>query len=394
MKPNLPSFLRGLIWSLFGLIVCFPAEVVAQDPFFTHFYGNESSFNPAMTGFRGALSLVTKHKTQWAGLGVAHFRTTNATLEESLPCSIFDWGLNIRSDREGEGLFKTMDFGFRLAGTIPWDLANSRHNLRLGAGLQWSFKGIDYSQLRFSDEIDAKYGFIFPTNFVPPNDGRSLWFFTPSVGFTYRVLLDETKTKSPTIQLGAALHNAYGIGDNQLTGNEESILQIGTKMARRLSYFASVEFLPYYHRNVFLAIRPMVLHERQAGISYWEMGSRFSVNRLLALGVYYHRSDSPAAGQNTDWLSFNLELGEVLGKSSRIDLGFSYSNSFNGLRNAVGPILEFTLAYHIADSPSCRWSGYGDEIPYGNRIKCPTSAQTPGRKKMYESIWYKTIHQN
>ena len=94
------------------ILFLFQQTGYAQDPFFTHFYGNESTYNPALTGYRGALSVIAKHKAQWPGLGEAHFRTSNLLYEESLPCSIFDWGLSAKSDREGEGLFKTMDFGF------------------------------------------------------------------------------------------------------------------------------------------------------------------------------------------------------------------------------------------------------------------------------------------
>lgn len=367
----------------------FASQLQAQDPFFTHFYGNESTYNPALTGYRGALSLIAKYKSQWADLGVASFRTANLLYEESLPCSIFDWGLSIKSDREGEGLFKTMDFGFRFAGTIPFDLGRSRHNIRLGGGFQWSYKGIDYSRLSFSDEIDAKYGFILPTNFVPPNDGRSLWFFTPSVGFSHRILVNSSKAKSSTIHYGLAIHNAYGIGEQEYFGSEESILQIGTKIARRVSFFGTYEFLPYLNRGTFFSIKPSVLYENQGGIQYWETGAKFSLNRTLAVGAFYHTSVPAAEGDNTNWLSFHVELGKIFGKSHRLDLGFSYSNSFSGLRNALGPIYEATIAYHFADSPSCRWAGRGDEIPYNQKVKCPSSAFTAARRKLYEGIWYR-----
>ena len=382
MKNNL------LLW----LIICWIGTTVplaAQDPFFAHFYGNESTYNPALTGYRGALSLIAKHKSQWPGLGENSFRTTNLLYEESLPCSIFDWGLSFRSDREGDGLFKTMDLGFRFAGTIPFDWGDSRHNIRLGGGFQWSYKGVDYSRLSFSDEIDAKYGFVLPTNFQPPNNGESLWYFSPSVGFSHRFLVNSRNSRSSTVHYGAAIHNAYGIGNRPYFGNEESVLQIGTKLTRRVSFFGTYEFISYLVRGTFIAIKPTILYENQGGIQYWEVGSKFSLNRTIAVGAYYHTSVPPEQGNNTNWLSFNVELGRVLGKNHRIDIGFSYSENLSGLRNALGPMLEMTFAVHFADSPSCRWGGRGDEIPYGPRVKCPTSAQTPGRRKLYEGIWYR-----
>lgn len=388
--------MRLLFVILLGLSV--PVLARAQDPFFIHFFNNESTYNPALVGYRGALSVLMKYKAQWPGLGGAHFRTGNVAVEESLPCSIFDYGLNFRFDEEGEGIFRTRDFAFRFAGVVPFDVGASRHNLRMGAGFQWSFKSVDYNRLVFSDELDPKYGLTdalgldLPTSFVPPNDGRSLWFFSPSVGITHRILVNENKPRSATIHYGVALHNAFSLGRDEFTGNEESILQVGTKIARRWSVFGSVELLPYLQRGAFFSIKPTVLYENQGGLSYWEAGAKFSLNRLLALSAFYHDNRSPVTGRNTRWMSFALEFGEVLGKDRRFDLGFSYANSFTGLRNHVGPIFEFSVGFHFASSPSCRLGGRGDEVPYGSQIRCPSSAFSPSNRKMYESIWYKTIN--
>ncbi|MCB0635203.1 MAG: type IX secretion system membrane protein PorP/SprF, partial [Lewinella sp.] len=279
---------------LIGIWLMVQAVSWGQDPFFIHFYNNESTYNPALVGYRGALSVMMKYKSQWAGLGSARFRTGNLAVEESLPCSIFDYGLNVRFDEEGAGIFRTRDFAFRFAGVVPFDVGASRHNLRMGAGFQWSYKSIDYNRLYFSDELDPKYGLTdalgldLPTNFVPPNDGRSLWFFSPSVGLTHRILFNADNPRSPTLHYGVAVHNAFSLGKDEFTGNEESILQIGTKIARRWSAFGTLEFLPYMQRGTFFSIKPSVLYENQGGLAYWEAGAKFSLNRLLALGCYYH----------------------------------------------------------------------------------------------------------
>ena len=219
-------------------------SLFGQDPFYNQFYMNESRFNPALVGYRGALSVMSKYKTQWNNNQTAGFQTGLLSLEESLPCSIFDYGLSMNGDQEGDGLLKTYELGFRAAGTIAWDAGYSSHNARIGLGLSWSGKRIDYSRLLFSDELDPKYGSVdvlgqdLPTEFIPPNDGRSLWFFSPSIGFTHRILVNRQSRRSPTIHYGIAVHNAFSLGRKEYIGNIESLLDKDTRIAPRFNLFA------------------------------------------------------------------------------------------------------------------------------------------------------------
>lgn len=371
----------------------FMPAIQAQDAFFTHFYNNESSYNPALVGYRGAFSFAAKYKSQWAAAGIPAYQSGVASLEESLPCSIFDYGLTAAFDEEGQGILRTYEFGGKLAGVVPLDIGKSQHNFRIGLGLNWSFKTIDYNRLIFSDQLDPKYGNIDPTGFIIPNDGRSLCFFTPSIGATHRILLNTKNRRSPTIHYGAAIHNAYSMFKGSETGQEESILNIGTRIPSRYTFFGAIEFIPYWDINnsLFISLRPLVLYQSQGGLAYWEAGTRISVNRLIAFGIYAHFNEAPPEGQNTSWLTLNLELGEVVAKNNRIDIGLAYSSNFSGLRNQFGPTLEVSIAYHFGKSPSCGIAGLDNDLA-NKAMECPTSAQTPWRRKMYEGIWYRTIN--
>lgn len=373
----------------------------AQDPFFTHFFNNESAYNPALTGYKGAMTFQSRYKTQWAGLNVRPFRSAAATLEESVPCGLFDYGLNMGFDEEGAGMFRTFDLGFRFAAyVVPTGSSKALvSNIRIGGGFQWSNKYVDYTRLIFSDQLDPKYGYrdvhgnLLGTDFVPPNDGYSSWFFTPSIGVSHRILFDGGNPRSPTLHYGVAVHNAYSIGSREFFGHEESVLNQGTKISSRYTAFCTYEFIPYMEEKVFISARPMLLYQYQGGLSYLELGSRFALNRFLGFGVYYHTSRPQASGGNTNWFTFNLEMGSVISSAHRVDLGFAYSSSLTGVRNYLGPIYEFSVAVHFASSPTCELIGRGDEVWYKKGPKCPTSAFTPGRRKMYENIWYKTGNQ-
>ncbi len=375
------------------LVLSFSGKIEAQDPFYTHFYGNEAYFNPALVGLKGSFSLNAKYKSQWPADNVSPFVSGMISVEESMPCNLFDYGLSLNFDEEGAGRFRTYDFGFRFAGTPAFTLGNSVHNIKLGAAFQWSLKTVDYSKFIFSDELHPKYGTVdvfgndLATGFVPPNEGESHVFFTPAIGIAYNWLSNEDSKKATSLLIGGAVHNAFSIG-NDLLGNEESILGIGTKIPVRINAFARAEFILSNNNRNFWSMGPMLFYQQQGLLEYGEAGFFTSFNRTLRGAVLYHFSPQTLSGNSTNWFSFNVEFGGRLSQDRRVDLGLSYSNNFSGLRNIVGPIFEFSITYHLAGSPVCGWMGRGDEVPYGKGPKCPTAAFSPGRKKMYENIWY------
>jgi type IX secretion system PorP/SprF family membrane protein len=365
----------------------------AQDPFFNQFYHNESAYNPSLVGYKGAFGFQAAYKSQWAASDVRAFSSGRFSLEESLPCSIFDYGLNLGFNEEGEGVLRRIDLGFRFAGVVPFNIGDSWHNIRIGAGLQWSNNRIDYSRLVFSDQLDPKYGLYDrlgisnPTAFTPPNEGRSNWFMTPSAGVSHRILLDHTNRRSGTILYGIAVHNAFSLGSRDFTGNEESVLGIGTKIPTRYSLFASWEFIPWMGNDNFLAIRPLLVAEYQSKISYLNAGVKTSFNRFLAAGIYYHSNRRPEDGVNTRWMTFNIEFGWTIDGGSRVELGLAYANNLSGVRNYLSGMIELSLGVYFPLSPSCNLAGQGDQVPYAKHTRCATSLIMPGRHKMYESIW-------
>jgi type IX secretion system PorP/SprF family membrane protein len=370
----------------------------AQDPFFAHFFNNRALFNPALTGETGALSLRALYKSQWHLGGQIPYRTMAVTLEESMPCSWFDWGLNAVQDVEGDGRLSTFSGGFMLAGTPTLETRQAIHNLRIGAGINWAQRRIDFSRLTFSDQLDPKYGFFDvngnpnPTAFVPPDFSGSFWYFMPSVGVAYKALFNKTNRHLGVFSMGYSIHNLFGLGDADVFGHQESVLRIGTTAAPRHTAFAEWEFVPYYSSQAYLSVRPTVFWQQQGGLTYAEVGVRVGLSRLLAAGAYYHFGRRPPSGVNTNWMSFNFETSVLVAtgnrNTSRFDLGLSFSPNTSGLQNTVGvgSIVEVSVAMHFATSPGCKLMGREDDVSYG-KLPCPTAAQSR-RSKLYENIWY------
>lgn len=375
--------------------------VYAQDPFFTHFNGAESHYNPAMTGIKGSRSLGIKYKSQWGTASIVPFQTGLLTYEESLPCMPFDYGLAFAHSQEGDGRLQTSDLGIKVAGGPGMTLGRGLLNLRLGINAQFSQKAVNYSKFVFSDQLDPKYGTVDasgapnPTSFVPPNEGRSRVFFTPAVGFLFNYISNTKGYRPLAIQLGAALHNAYSLG-RPFNGNVYSLLGLEVDIPERYNAFARLDWIALNDRKAyFLSLSPTAFYQRQGELSYWETGLRLGFSRLISAGIFYHNNTAMGTGANTKWMSFNLDIGEVLPDyRGRLDVGTSFSWNQSGLKNFAGPIFELTLTYHWAKSVFCRGSGEGYRYPDKKQpgLPCPNMSFSNDRKRMYENIWYKTLN--
>ena len=357
----------------------------AQDAFFTHFYNNRSFFNPALTGINGAFSLSAKYKSQWHATDVPAFISTAITVEETVLCHFLDYGIFLNYDREGAGIFETIEPGFRIAAALPiWPDGN----LRIGGTFLWGWKRIDYTKLIFSDQLDPRYGFQGQSSaFIPPNDGVSQAYLSPALGFSIRQVFNPSGSTIYNLDFGAALHNGLSIGSDKF-GHTESILGLDAKIPIRWNAFFD---MTVYHLGFgsggFWSINPQLLYQEQSDINYLEAGLRLGFNQRVSAGIFYHLSQTTIPGAtNANWFSFNAEFGNSLGKDRRIDLGFSWSSNIEGLRNLVGPIYEVSITYHLRSSPACSLFNGRDPGKTGTSY-CPPLNRLPNRK-IYENIWY------
>ena len=378
---------------LLCVIQVIPCLIDAQEGVFTHFFNNKARFNPAMVANGGSFSVNMKTKQQWDSNQTVPFRTAYLSVEESLLCSIFDYGIFGAVDEEGDGLLRTYDFGFQFAGTGRWD----KHNLKFGAKLGWGVRTIDFGKLVFSDELSAKYGTVdqngidLPTSFVSPVSDRSNWYFTPSIGMVYKGIFKLSNRRYVSVLSGISVHHFYNVDEGGILGNNSSLLGIYTPLPQRYNFFFQPEF-PFKFDRGYVGVAPLILYQAEESpfgdLSYLETGAKMTLSRLVSLGLYYHFNPRAQVSQNTRWYTFNLEIGLVNeARSRRVDLGLSYSHSVSGLRNEFGPIFELSLSWHFRSSPSCQLMGY-DNLP--NNVEdpfCPNLSKA--HRKLYENIWYK-----
>ncbi len=379
MKPKFYIFVL-LFFFIFGLH--------AQDAAYHDFAQNRNLFNPSLTGSYGAQSWKVRSKMQWNNDGGNGYKTISLLFEETMPCSIIDIGAKINYNEEGAGLYRTLELGFLTSAFIPWSIGRSSdHNFKMGMDFSWGVNSIDFSRLIWSDQLDAKYGNIYATSFSSPNDGRSAWYFNPGFGVSLRSLWNKKSTKAVMTNFGMALYRFYSIDDGEIN---QSVSVLGLKGSNpyRMTAFAEAEFIPIYYARKYVSIRPMLLYQKQGDINYIETGIRFGYSRSAGIGAYFHTAPGNTLGQ-TPWMTFSTDFMLPVGNGKRLEMNLSYSENIGGLQNFVGPQFEIGISYHLAKSSICNLMGMEDDVPYNSEYICPIMAITPGKRKMYENIWYK-----
>jgi hypothetical protein len=375
--------------TIIHLAFLWPSLVICQDPAAFLFRQQGSYFNPALAGGSGSQSISVAYRNEWQNNGKSGYQTAILNYEESLPCSVLDYGINGLWDQEGEGILTSYEITPNVSASLP--LVNNKDhqiNLRLGAGMSFGWQRIDFTRLVFSDQLDPKYGNIFPSTFTPPDENLSSSYFQPAIGGVIQMVLNQQKMNAIIINAGGSFHNAYGFGQNKNVGYGKSVLGLFPEQSPKFSAHLDFELIPGAAFNQFISIRPLILFEHQQALQYIQYGVDFGVSDAFRVGGYVHQQSSSDARVSTNWFSATTLFRPYLGKS-RIDFHFTYSFNISGLRNAVSPLMEIGLKKHFRNSPVCRMMGKGDDVDYGNRPVCRYSRISPAKKKIYENVWYK-----
>lgn len=362
---------------IFGIVLLFKCiHSYAQDPFSTQFYNSRLLLNPACTADKGASSISFKLKSQWYTPSTSPYNSGSLVYEESLPCSILDYGLKLTFDQEGDGLYRTIEGGALLVATPSIRRYKSNHNFRIGADISWGMQSVNYNKLVFSDQLDPQFGVNKPTHFIQPNDGRSSIYFNPGFGVVYKGLFNYKSARTQMLSIGLGVYNIYSLNSG-LFSNSRSVLGLSAFESMKWTAFIEYELIPYLSNDHYISIKPLVFYQKQSNIQSADAGARIALSKLLALGVYFHFTDFQFT-RNTGWINLNAELGWKLNDNRRIDLSLSYCNNYSGLQNFAGLIFEFGIAYHFRKlTKTC-----------GSPTKVNCSSFTSPKNKIYDNIWY------
>lgn len=371
---------------LFVELVFNAASAFSQDPTFISFSSNRSLYNPAMVGYSGAQSIQIKGKSQWQNDGGGGYRTLSMIFEETVPCSLLDFGGKLLLNEEGSGLYRTGEVGILSSIYLPLKLSkSSAHNVRIGLDASWGINSINFDKLIFSDQLDPKYGPINPTGFVLPGENSSNTYATPGFGLVVRSLWNKLSSSSIASGFGVALYRFYNFSENNFN-QSVSILGLNNSNGQRLTAFLDFEFSTRGGLFKNFLIKPQFFYQKQGVIDYGEIGSRFSLLRDLGLTLLYH-TDFSSNTNGTKWVSANFDFVNKFRNNTAIGINLGYAMNLGGLSNLVGPQFELGVSLYLAKSSICKLLDKDDAVPY-NQLKCPFYSLSRGQSKLYENIWY------
>jgi len=169
--------LKVTLCCLLGM--CMAMQVQAQDPELTQFYAAPIYTNPAMAGTGtcgGGGRVVLNYRNQWPSLP-GTFVTSSASYDQHFDAIGGGVSLLMLNDKAGEGLLTSTSVSAGYAYQLE---VTRRLAIRFGIEAQYAQRSIDWSKLRFEDQIDPSRGFVRET--AEQYDGRTVGYANFSTG--------------------------------------------------------------------------------------------------------------------------------------------------------------------------------------------------------------------
>ena len=124
-------------------------KLKGQDPQFTQFYAAPMYLNPAFTGVTYEHRFVANYRNQWPGVSKT-YQTMMASYDYNLSDLNSGLGIVVMQDRSGTAGLTHSQFGVNYAYHFK---VSKFSEIRMGAGLSYNMKRIDFSKLKFNDQL-------------------------------------------------------------------------------------------------------------------------------------------------------------------------------------------------------------------------------------------------
>ena len=138
----------------------------AQDALFSQYYANPLYLNPAFAGTNVCPRLAFHFRDQWPSMP-GTFMTFTASYDEHFDKISGGVGVLLTGDRAGEGgiintYTASLMYSFKLK-------VSKNFNMRFALQATYENRGLNWDKLTFGDMIDPKYGVIYQTSEIQPN---------------------------------------------------------------------------------------------------------------------------------------------------------------------------------------------------------------------------------
>ncbi len=354
---------------LIGMLCIIPSAR-SQDPNYTQYFSTPLYYNPAYTGISTGIRARFVYRDQWPNLP-ADFRSYyfSADLgDRNLPGS-GGLGLIINSDNEGVGFIKNLSVGLGLAVRIP-----IAENIISQVGIKASIlqKRLNWDDFVFSDQLSEKYGNIYNSSFIPPDNNSRV---IPDFG-AGGVLQFSNPEGNITGSAGFAVDHIFR--------PDESFLSTSSAPLPR-KYVANLDLVissgGYSSSSMYssgggedLKINPGIIYQNQANLSSFQAGMNLFKYNIYVGGWYKTALSSNSSSAVALLAGYKYSFAQDMS----IKFMYSYDMQISGNLQGMGGAHEISLILEF-DKFSLFGSGGGGNnyLPgrggsRGGALECPS----------------------
>lgn len=163
-------------------------HIFSQDIHFSQLAQTQLFSNPAFTGISYGPKIILQYRNQYPRIGSelnSGYNSIMASYDQYSSPLNSGFGIQILGDKYGENVISKYHINALYAYQIK---LNRFHALRFGLGASYNVQQIDYSNLRFFDQIDpiAGFGANLPTNEILEDKFSNSYFNLNAGGLYFR----------------------------------------------------------------------------------------------------------------------------------------------------------------------------------------------------------------
>ncbi len=328
---------------VFTLFLFFIVKIQAQDPIFSQYYNTRVFLNPAYTGLEHGLTFSAAARNQYGNLN-SQFYTTFVAAELQEPSLRSGFGISASRQAIGEGAFSTQNLNLSYAYILPLSGAAQQnvHNISLGLRAGLLQRSLDWSKLRFLDQLDATQGVISGTSAVPIQ--QNTLSFDAQAGILWRSELQIAGKKTL---------NCLGLTISHLTGKETGFTGFIADSPLRLTIHGAtaIPIHAWSYGKHSIAFAPALRAELQSNLSLLSYSLYFLYDDMHVGASFQSQSIGALPSNANSWI---LMAAIKIPMSSDTDhslfLGYSFENRLSNFSSLFGNAHEITLRYNFGDA--------------------------------------------
>ncbi len=320
-----------------GVLMLLPlSNLHSQDLDYSQFYNNPTYYNPANVGLTTGLKARLNYRRQWTGLsGDYHTYSFSADVaERSLPGA---GGIGIIANQSlaGKGVLKTNTIGIMPSVRIP---ISKNTIFQLGALASIVTQQLNWDNLVFSDQLDPRWGNIYPTTFTGASRDKVVF-----PDFAFGGIFQFKGNDDLEGTLGAAVHH--------ITTPNQSFFEVNAKLPRKYVY--NLDFIitiredqGYYSKRQGFKLNPGIMVQHQSSMMLYTLGMNIYMSHVY-LGLWYKNQtlEYDEFSTFTAMAGINIPFNE----ESRMKVMYSYEMNINAMHNFTGPSHEISLVFEFDD---------------------------------------------